>query len=164
MEAPSASTPNVPFAFDLALRAAADLYGLSDRIDTKQEAWTGEADVALRDWLGPHADHFRSNKSANGTDAATIVDALRTTADLFALKWAEARGNQDRINWARWVEAQIQAHEEDSWWGESAWDSVHDFFYRENPGGGVVPGNPPVPTADDGYAPTREPMYPEYGP
>jgi hypothetical protein len=164
MEAPSASSPDVPFAFDLALQAASDLYGLSDLIDSKQDAWTTEAGLALKDWEGPHAEHFRANKDANGTDAATIVGALRTTAGLFALKWVEARGNQDRINWARWVEAQIQAHEEDSWWGEAAWDATHDFFFKTNYGEGGPPQNPPTPTADAGFTPTREPMYPEFGP
>ena len=38
--------------------------------------------------------------------------ALRSLADLFAAKWAEARGEQNRINWARWVQAE---KDDDNW-------------------------------------------------
>ena len=72
-------------------------------------------------------------------------------ANLFATKWAEARGEQDRINFARWVQAE---KDNDGWL-----ENTVDFFYEEDHG--EPPGNPPVPSAP-GYWPTRDPIHPEF--
>jgi hypothetical protein len=159
MGEPSASSANVWFAFDTALTAADSLWQLASAIDSKQEAWSGAA-PGESEWEGPHGDHFRANKTANESDAETVAGGLRATANLLASKWAEARGEQDRINFARWVEAQQKAHEEDSWFGESIVDAVGDFFHKEDYG--RPPEDPPVPTAEDGFAATRSPVHPEY--
>jgi hypothetical protein len=162
--APSANSQNVRFAYDLALQVASKLYQLSRMVDAKHDAWTSGAGTALRGWEGPHADHFRGNKGANDDDARVVVKGLQDTANFFARKWAEARGEQDRINWARWVEAQQRAHDEDAWFGESAWDATHDFFFKTDYGEGGPPPDPPIPTHDNDFAPTRSPMHTEYGP
>jgi hypothetical protein len=160
MGEPSASDANVRFAFGLALQAANDLWQLANTIDAKQGSWSEGATSALKEWRGPHADHFTRNKAASESDADTVVGGLRATANLLASKWAQARGEQDRINFARWVEAQQRAHEEDSWFGESIFDAVGDFFHKKDYG--RPPADPPVPTAGDGFAPTRSPIHPEY--
>jgi hypothetical protein len=90
--------------------------------------------------------------TTEGTDASTISGGLVTLANLFATKWAEARGEQDRINFARYV----QHEKDDDGWGENA----VEFFSGEDDYG-EPPGNPPVPSAPD-YAETREPIHPEF--
>jgi hypothetical protein len=90
--------------------------------------------------------------STEGTDADTIRSALVTLANRFASEWAAARGEQDRINHARYVQ-----HEKDNdSWGENA----GEFFVGEDDYGGP-PEDPRVPEAPD-YAVTREPIHPEF--
>lgn len=151
MGGPSPSSADVRFAFDLALEAARQLYTLSDVIEDRQIAWSTAAGKATDSWEGGHRDHFTGNLATAEADAGEIKGALRTLADRFASTWAQARGEQDRINWARWVQAQ----KDDDWWGED----VVDFFYEEDHG--EPPPNPDPPTSPD-YLPTRQPIHPEY--
>jgi hypothetical protein len=152
MGTPAANSHDVVFAYGTALQAARDLNALAIEIHEKQTAWAGEAAKAVIGWEGGHRDFFNSNLITLGTDAAFIIGGLTLLADLFAAAWATARGEQDRINWARWVQAQ----KDDDWWGED----VVDFFYEEDMG--EPPADPPRPTAEDGYQPTRQPIHPEY--
>jgi hypothetical protein len=148
----SANSANVNFAFDLALQAARDLHTLSGVVTSKHGARSTEAGKATDDWEGGHRDTFDSKMTTEGTDASTISGALVTLANLFASKWAEARGEQDRINFARYV----QHEKDDDGWGEN----VVEFFGGEDDYG-EPPGNPPVPSAPD-YAATRSPIHPEF--
>jgi hypothetical protein len=148
----SANSANVNFAFDLALQAARDLHTLSGVVTSKHSARSTEAGKATDDWEGGHRDTFDSKMSTEGTDASTISSALVSLANLFASKWAEARGEQDRINFARYV----QHEKDDDGWGEN----VVEFFSGEDDYG-EPPANPPVPSAPD-YSPTRAPIHPEY--
>lgn len=142
----SASSANVVFAYDLALSAARELDELARVVQDRHEAWVTEAGKVTPDWEGGHRDTFTHNLSTAGTDAATVSQALRSLADLFAHKWAEARGEQNRINWARWV----QAEKDDDNWLENTWE----WFAGENDYG-EPPANPPAPSAENNYAETR---------
>ena len=64
------------------------------------------------------------------------------------------RGQQDRINFARYCEDESK----NDGWGENAWESVagEDDY-------GAPPENPGVPSAP-GFGETREAQYPEFGP
>lgn len=148
----AAPRANVDVAFDEALQCACDLYALSGVVTTKHEARVSEAALCVDGWEGGHRTDFDAKMTAEDTDVGTVSEALVTLADLFATTWAEARGEQDRINFARYV-----GDERDSdGWGENALE----LFTGENDLG-APPGNPPVPESPD-YAPTREPIHPEY--
>lgn len=148
----SANSSNVDFAFDEALQCARDLYSLSGVVTTKHEARVTESTLCVDGWEGGYRTDFDSKMTTENTDVGTISEALVTLANLFASKWAEARGEQDRINFARYVE-----DERDSdGWGEN----TVEFFGGENDLG-APPENPPVPVSPD-YEPTRDPIHPEF--
>jgi hypothetical protein len=143
---------NVNFAFDEALQAARDLYELSGVVDAKQDARATAAVSGVEGWEGDHRTAFDTKLTTEGTDADTIRGALISLADLFASEWAAARGEQDRINHARYVK-----HEKDNdSWAEDGveWVAGEDDY-------GAPPGDPAVPESPD-YAPTREPVHPEF--
>jgi hypothetical protein len=143
---------NVDFAFDEALQAARDLYELSGVVDAKQDARATAAVSGVEGWEGDHRTAFDTRLTTEGTDAGTIRGALISLADLFASEWAAARGEQDRINHARYVK-----HEKDNdSWAEDGveWVAGEDDY-------GAPPGDPPVPESPD-YAPTRDPVHPEF--
>jgi hypothetical protein len=148
----SASSTNVNFAFALALQAARDLYALSGEVNTKHDSRATEATTATDSWEGGHRSTFDTKMSTEDTDADTVRSALVTLANRFASEWAAARGEQDRINHARYVQ-----HEKDNdSWGENA----GEFFVGEDDYG-APPEDPRVPEAPD-YAVTREPIHPEF--
>ena len=148
----SASTANVDFAFDRALEAARDLYALSGVVTAKHESRATEAGLCVDGWEGGHRQDFDTRMSTEGTDVSTISGALVTLANRFAAEWAAARGEQDRINFARYV----QNERDDDGWGEN----FGEFFAGENDLGSP-PDNPAVPVSPD-YAPTRAPIHPEF--
>jgi hypothetical protein len=148
----SASTRNVNFAFDQALEAARDLYTLSGVVTSKHEARATEAGLCVDGWEGGKRTDFDTKMSTEGTDVSTISGSLVTLANRFASEWAAARGEQDRINFARYVENE---RDNDGWLEDGA-----EFFAGENDLG-APPDNPPVPASPD-YAPTREPIHPEF--
>jgi hypothetical protein len=148
----SASTRNVNFAFDLALEAARDLYALSGVVTSKHDARATEAGLCVDGWEGGKRADFDAKMSTEGSDVSTISGALVTVANRFASEWAAARGEQDRINFARYVENE---RDNDGWLEDGA-----EFFTGENDLG-APPENPPVPMSPD-YAPTRDPIHPEF--
>jgi hypothetical protein len=148
----SASSANVNFAFDTALEAARDLYSLAGVVRSKHSARADEAELAKDGWEGGKRTDFDAKLTTEGSDVDTIAGALVTLADRFASEWAAARGEQDRINFARYVQ-----DERDN---DSGWENAGEFFAGENDLG-APPGNPPVPDAPD-YAPTRDPIHPEF--
>jgi hypothetical protein len=147
-----ASGSNVNFAFDLALEAARDLYELAGVVQTKHQARADEATRCVDGWEGGHRASFDSKMSNENTDAGTIRAALVALAGKFASEWAAARGEQDRINQARWVQ---QQKDDDSWVEDGAEWIVGEDDY------GPPPEDPPVPEPPD-YQPTRDPIHPEY--
>ena len=143
---------NVNFAFDEALQAARDLYELSGVVDTKHDARADEARRAVDGWEGGHRLAFDTKLTTEGSDAETIRAALVSLAATFASEWAAARGEQDRINHARYVK-----HEKDNdSWAEDGveWIAGEDDY-------GAPPGDPDVPEPP-GYEPTRDPVHPEF--
>src|SRR5918998_116128 len=108
----SASSTNVNFAFATALSAARDLHTLAGVLYSKHDARAGEATTAVDGWEGGHRTTFDTKMTTEGTDVESIRGALVTLAGKFATEWAAAWGEQDRINFARYVQAQ---KEEDSW-------------------------------------------------
>jgi len=150
----TASSANVNFKFDLALEAARDLHSLSRRVTSAQQGRADAARQARPDWEGPKRDSFDTKVTNEATSATNVSEGLVTLANSFASKWAQARGEQDRINFARYVDSEIN----DDSWGEN----VVEHFSGEDDYG-EPPGDPPVPSAP-GYAATRSPMHPEFGP
>ncbi|HET6950776.1 MAG TPA: hypothetical protein VFI47_10395 [Acidimicrobiales bacterium] len=146
----SASSHDVTFEFDLALQTARQLYELSTEVEGKQSSWATEAAKAQDGWVGGHRDTFDANLTTAGLDASEVKGALRSLANLFATRWAEARGEQNRINWARWV----QAEKDDDNWAEDGveWIAGEDDY-------GEPPGNP-APPQPPGYAETHLPGLP----
>ena len=148
----TASSANVSFAFDQALQAARDLYTLSGVVTSKHDARVTEAGLCVDGWEGGKRTEFDQKLSTEDDDVDTISTALVALANRFASEWADARGEQDRINFARYV----QDERDNDGWGEN----LGEFFGGENDLGSP-PENPPVPVSPD-YQPTREPLYPEF--
>lgn len=148
----SANSQNVDFAFDLALEAARDLWALALDVRSLQDQRATAASGARPDWSGPKRDDFDTKMGREGTDATTVADGLIALAATFAEAWAEARGQQDRINFARYVQHEI---EDDNW----AEDTVEYFGGEDDYG--PPPTNPAAPEGPD-FAVTREPIHPEY--
>ena len=150
--ADTANSANVNFAFDLALQAARDLYSLHTAVDTAQGTRSSAAAKARPDWSGHNRDLFETKVNTESSDSATISGSLVKLANLFAESWAKARGEQDRINTARYVK-----HQQDSEnWAEKGADSL--FGATDY---GAPPSDPAVPSSPE-YAPTRSPMHPEF--
>jgi hypothetical protein len=148
----SASSANVNFAYGLALQAARDLYTLSGVVRTKHDARATEGTLAVDGWEGGHRTTFDGKMAAEGTDVDAIAGALVTLANLFASEWSAARGEQDRINHARYVQHE---KDNDSWVEDGAELVVGEDDY------GAPPEDPPAPEAPD-YAVTREPVHAEF--
>jgi hypothetical protein len=148
----TASSANVNFAFDQALQAARDLYSLSGVVTAKHDARVTESTRCVDGWEGGKRTEFDGKMSTEDTDVGTISGGLVTLANRFASEWAMARGEQDRINFARYVQNE---RDDDSWVEDGA-----EFFAGENDLG-APPDNPPVPVSPD-YEPTREPIHPEF--
>jgi hypothetical protein len=147
-----ASSANVVFEYQLALEAARDLWALAGHVRSTTAQWSGPADLARTDWTGPKREQFDERMSQNGSDTQAVATGLEDTARLLARSWSEARGEQDRINKARYVDAEL----DDDNWLENGWE----WIFGENDFG-RPPDNPPPP-APPGFAPTRAPMYPEH--
>lgn len=147
-----ASDANVVFAYDLALDAARDLYTLAGQVREHQSQRAGLKPAAEQDWLGPKHDEFVVRLATEGTDATNVADGLVEMANALAANWSKARGQQDRINFARYVD-----HETSD---DGFLENVGEFFVGEDDYG-PPPENPPTP-APPSYGATRSPQHPEY--
>lgn len=145
----TASDSNVPFAFDLALQAARDLYALSGKVTAHQGSRGTAAGTARTDWIGPKRDTFDEKVAAEDASADAISGSLVSLANDFASQWAMARGEQDRINFARYVDHEISS----DGWGENL---VETFTGEDDYG--PPPEDPPIPEGPD-YEPTRSPLH-----
>jgi hypothetical protein len=152
----SPSDANVVFPFELALPAARDIWRLAQSVRTSNsELITASEGVAS--WKGPHRDVFDTKVTTYRSSAESVAAALEALASGIAAAWAAARGQQNRINKARWV-----AHEKENE-GARGWGIVE--FFAGEVDYGPPPGNPPNPSPPD-FAETGDPvrMYPEFGP
>jgi hypothetical protein len=152
----AASDANVVFPFDLALPAARDVWALAQSVRTSK-ADLNTAQATVESWIGPHRDVFDTKVTTYGSSAASVANALEALAEGIAKAWAAARGQQNRINKARWVEHEKQNE------GARGWGIVEAFAgevdYGEPPGNPPVPGSPDFPETGD---PVR--LHPEWGP
>jgi hypothetical protein len=147
-----ASSANVRFAYDTALAAARDLWSLAGQVRAHQSRRATAAQTARRVWVGPKHDQFEDKVRREATDTTAVAEGLESTARAIAGSWAEARGQQDRINFARWVDAEM---DKDGFL-EDAWE----FFAGEDDYG--PPPENPAPPAPPGFHPTRDPIHREY--
>lgn len=152
----AASDVDVAFPLDSALAAARAAWRLADAVSESRSTMNTLDSTHLTDadFKGPHRDVSDGKVSAYRTSSLNMAGGLRTFAGQIAQGWAAARGQQDRINFARYVEHEIQ---DDAWYEDAAEWVVGEDDY------GAPPENPDVPTAPN-YAATRDPMYTEYGP
>ena len=111
----------------------------------------------MESWKGPHRDVFDSKVTTYGSSAASVAAALEALAEGIAAAWAAARGQQNRINKARWVEHEKQNE------GVRGWGIVEAFAGEVDYG--PPPDNPSVP-ASPGFPETGDPvrLHPEWGP
>lgn len=150
--AATANSANVRFDFDGALQAARDLWKLADKVEAKQVSFKNASDLALPDWEGVHRTTFDEKVAATGTLASSVAESLRELANQIAADWARARGQQDRINKARYVDHETS---NDSW-GENF---VEHFTGEDDYG---PPPEDPEPPGGGAFDSTRDPMYPEF--
>lgn len=150
----AASGANLHFAFDAALEAARELWRLADDFEEgSSRLSTAHAD-AVADFLGPKRAQFDTRTQDDRNRLSTLGCNLRGLAGQIASDWAAARGEQDRINFSRYVQAQKA--------NENLLDDVVAFFAGDKDYG-APPSNPPVPTGP-GFVATRAPQYASYGP
>jgi hypothetical protein len=146
-----ASDQNIPFAFDTALAAARDCWALAGEVRHHDQALGTDAG-RLASWTGPKKLQLDEKVGGLHRDAETIAGGLEALAHDFAVMWAQARGQQDRINRARWVEREM----DDDNPLENAWE----WFAGEDDYG-PAPDDPPVPVPP-WFEATRAPMFTEY--
>jgi len=152
----AANDANVPFPLSSALPAACAAYRLAEAVWASRTTMTtlNTSHLSDADFKGPHADVSDAKVAAYGTSASNMASGLYAFSRQIAEGWAAARGQQDRINFARYCEDESS----NDGWGENAYESVagEDDY-------GPPPENPPVP-AGPGFAETREPKYSAFGP
>lgn len=147
-----ASDANVVFPMDLALPACRDLWSMADAIVEARGQLNTSVGAAVRDWLGPERDTFDTKVDHHRTESSNTADSLRLLARDIAHAWAGARGQQDRINFARYVEHEIA--------DDGGLENFAEHFTGEDDYG-PPPENPADPAAP-GFAATREPIHPEF--
>lgn len=153
----AASDTNVAFPIESALPAARAAYRLADAVSASRSTvdTLNATHLSDADFKGPHADVSDDKISAYRTSAGNMTSGLRTFAGQIAEGWAYARGQQDRINFARYVENETS----NDGWAENAGETVGIGSDDH----GAPPENPGVPSAP-GFGETREPQYPDFGP
>jgi hypothetical protein len=153
-----ASDQNLNFDFDGALDAARDCWALASQMRSYQNAvehWNGAGGRQpdkVSSWSGPKRLQFDEKIRLLGADTSAIVAGLEVLARDFAGHWAKARGQQDRINRARWVDHQMA----DDNILEKAWQ-----WFGGKTEHGDPPGDPDVPQPPQ-FEATRQPMFHEF--
>jgi hypothetical protein len=147
----NANLPNVQYPFDQALPAARDLWTLAGKLRSAQRTRGDKAEHARIDWCGPHHDTFERNLGDEGTDTETTAAALEKLANAIAVSWAQARGEQNRRNLARYAEDEKE--------NQSGWEDVGEYFAGEDTYD--PPPNPDPPSAPD-FEETVAVLHPEF--
>jgi hypothetical protein len=145
---------DVHFEYGLALDAARGLHALAAQVRTAGGDRQTAAQTARHDWTGPKRELFDQKLHQEATDTTTVADALAGTARAIAGSWAKARGQQDRINTARWIQAELDKDGalENAW--EWTWFGKEDDY-------GPPPQDPPVPEPPH-FSATRCPLHADY--
>jgi hypothetical protein len=151
-EGATANSANVMFAYGEALQAARDLWALAGELRSHQSRRATVAQTARRVWVGPKHDQFEDKMRREASDTTAVADGLEATARAIGRSWAEARGQQDRINFARWVDKQID--------DDGVLENIGEFFTGEDDYG-PPPGNPDPP-GPPAFPATRSPVHPEF--
>lgn len=150
-----AAAPNLNYPFDEALAAAKALYDLSGQLRSSTTRRATHETHAKVDWRGPSRRDFVSLVSADNANSSQAEGTVGDLADQIAIQWAQARGQQDRINHARWA-----MHEREN---ESGFQSTgFGRWLLGEKDYGPPPENPPTPTGPH-YRSTRDPIHPEHG-
>jgi hypothetical protein len=160
----TASSANVRFDFEGALAAARDLHALADSIRAAQVERVRAADTARAGWVGPKRLELDLKMDAETDSSRLLADSIAELASRLATAWAAQRGNQDRINQARW-----QDHEE----ANKHNGELNVIEYTHKLGDSIAavfghgtdypppPDDPPVPVPPR-FEPTRGPVHPEF--
>ena len=135
------------------LPAARDIWKLADAVAASSTDIKDERDKDTF-WKGPHRDTSDGKVTTYGNSAGSVEDALRALARGIAKSWATARGQQNRINKARYVQ-----HEEEN---ESAVNKFFDNFNEDDYG--PPPDDPATPQPPGFAEPSGARMYGEFGP
>ena len=134
---------DVRFDYVGSLQLARRLWALAGDVDTIRGRRVSLAEAALTDWLGAYGTQFAERINSENAQASTIANELRTAAEQWAIRWAEAMNEQNNINHARETE-----RIEDE---RSGWDNfVGGMFGHDD-----LPPSPPsidVPSAPSFYA------------
>lgn len=147
-------TENLRFDYDGALHAARQLWQLADELESAASGMLTARDAAVVDFSGPMRTEFDDQNLTNRTRLRELATSTRSLAEQLGRDWASARGQQDRINYHRYVE-----HEkaQDAWY-EDLWQWV-----AGEPDYGAAPDNPP-PAAGPSFIETRCRPYATFGP
>lgn len=149
----SANDANVAYPFSDSLPAAVAAHALANDL----QMWRDHFQRIVNDvgvvWRGPQKDTFVAQHHALRQSTNSLVPALEHLAVEVAASWAAARGQQDRINRARWVEWDIAQ--------DNMLENGWEFFAGETDYG-PPPADPPTPSASQ-FAPTRAPMHQRFG-
>lgn len=150
----NANSANVVYPFATALPAAQAVVRLARDLESVMTDVDRRRDDVVVQWRGPEKERFELKVAALRGNIATVAAALDGLGDRLAASWAAARGQQDRINRARYVEWDIA---QDSL-VENAWE-----FFAGETDYGPPPADPPTPTRP-AYEITRSPLHTEFGP
>ena len=134
---------DVRFDYVGSLQLARRLWSLASDVDTIRGRRVSLAEAALTDWLGAYGTQFAERINSEDVQASTIANELRTAAEQWAIRWAEAMNEQNNINHARETE---RVKDE-----RSGWDNfVGGMFGHDD-----LPPSPPsidVPSAPSFHA------------
>jgi hypothetical protein len=159
-----ASDRNVPFDYDGALAAARDLWVLAAAVRAHQAERSDAADAARDGWLGSLRDTFDVKAGTEDIDAAHLAAAIEGTAMELARAWARSRGEQDRINDARWRDHDEANRHDGEFvlveYTHKLADGVAGIF-GNGTDYGPPPDDPPAPGPPN-FEPTRPPVRPEF--
>jgi hypothetical protein len=155
----TAASENVKFSYDLARQAARDLWALAERVRAHQAEWSTAVGGARADWLGPKRDRFDDDIRAEEITATAMAGGLEDVARQIAQSWAAARGQQNRINWARWQDDMQRREDDTNVFQKFANGVAHTFGHTTDYGSTPEDPAPPGPPS---FEPSGEIVHPEY--
>lgn len=147
-------TPNLRFDYDGALHAARELWQLADEMQAAAGSLYSARTAAVADFSGPMRTEFDDQNTGNRSRLRELAGSARALSEQLGRDWASARGQQDRINYQRYVEEQQAEHA----WYQNVW-----HFVAGEPDYGTAPDNPPASTGPS-FIETRCRPYATYGP
>jgi hypothetical protein len=147
-------TEDLRFAYEASLHAARQLWLLAEEMEQSASTVRSARTAAVVDFSGPMRTQFDQQNQTNRSRLGELARSARWLAEQLGRDWASARGQQDRINYQRYVEHQ-QAQ-------DSFVDDIAQLFTGE-PDYGAAPDNP-LPATGPGFQATRCPQYSEFGP